>query len=218
MSKIRAIIRSIVEILKSDDADADIKADVTPADEPKDEPKDDKDTASPQDDASDAEPKDDNPAPDIDPVAEPKEPAKGVDLDNPERRLVTTIADKDGYIVGFSIQGRSHISDGIPCEDYHAYTEIAPGWKLLITSDGAGSAREAARGSKANCDMATNFIKQLLVQKGWIEKNYMPTELEWYVEIREIFLAMKGIITVQAAKQAPQYKASKEAALAELEA
>lgn len=65
--------------------------------------------------------------------------------------------------------------------------------------------------------MATNFIKQLLVQKGWIEKNYMPTELEWYVEIREIFLAMKGIITVQAAKQAPQYKASKEAALAELE-
>ena len=203
MSKIRAIIRSIVEILKSDDADADIKADVTPADEPKDEPKDDKDTASPQDDASDAE---------------PKEPAKGVDWDNPERRLVTTIADKDGYIVGFSIQGRSHISDGIPCEDYHAYTEIAPGWKLLITSDGAGSAREAARGSKANCDMATNFIKQLLVQKGWIEKNYMPTELEWYVEIREIFLAMKGIITVQAAKQAPQYKASKEAALAELEA
>lgn len=219
----RAIIRSIVEILKSDNADADIKADVTPADEPKDdapkdEPKDDKDTAAPQDDAYEVELEVDNPAPDIDPVAEPKKPTKEVDLDNPERRLVTTIADKNGYIVGFSIQGRSHICDGIPCEDYHAYTEIAPGWKLLITSDGAGSARESARGSKANCDMATNFIKQLLVQKGWIEKNYMPTELEWYVEIREIFLAMKGIITVQAAKQAPQYKASKEDALAELEA
>lgn len=223
MSKMRAIIRSIVEILKSDNADADIKADVTPADEPKDdapkdEPKDDKDTAVPQDDAYEVELEVDNPAPDIDPVAEPKKPTKEVDLDNPERRLVTTIADKNGYIVGFSIQGRSHICDGIPCEDYHAYTEIAPGWKLLITSDGAGSARESARGSKANCDMATNFIKQLLVQKGWIEKNYMPTELEWYVEIREIFLAMKGIITVQAAKQAPQYKASKEDALAELEA
>lgn len=223
MSKMRAIIRSIVEILKSDNADADIKADVIPADEPKDdapkdEPKDDKDTAAPQDDAYEVELEVDNPAPDIDPVAEPKKPTKEVDLDNPERRLVTTIADKNGYIVGFSIQGRSHICDGIPCEDYHAYTEIAPGWKLLITSDGAGSARESARGSKANCDMATNFIKQLLVQKGWIEKNYMPTELEWYVEIREIFLAMKGIITVQAAKQAPQYKASKEDALAELEA
>ena len=223
MSKMRAIIRSIVEILRSDNADADIKADVTPTDEPKDdapkdEPKDDKDTAAPQDDAYEVELEVDNPAPEIDTVAEPKKPTKEVDLDNPERRLVTTIADKNGYIVGFSIQGRSHICDGIPCEDYHAYTEIAPGWKLLITSDGAGSARESARGSKANCDMATNFIKQLLVQKGWIEKNYMPTELEWYVEIREIFLAMKGIITVQAAKQAPQYKASKEDALAELEA
>ena len=87
-----------------------------------------------------------------------------------------------------------------------------------MTSDGAGSARESARGSKANCDMAVNFIKQLLEQKGWIEKNYMPSELEWYVEIREIFLAMKSIITAQAAKQAPQYKSMKEAALAELNA
>ena len=218
---------------KVDDAPKDDKAEDTPKDEPKDDapadepkaddaPKDDKaeDTPKdePKDDAPADEPKEDNPAPDTDPVAEPKEPEKGVDLDNPDRRLVTTIADDNGYVVGFSIQGRSHITGGTPCEDYHAYTEIAPGWKLLITSDGAGSARESARGSKANCDMATNFIKQLLAKKGWIEKNYMPTELEWFIEIREIFLAMKGIITAQAAKQAAQYKASKEAALAELEA
>ena len=218
---------------KADDTPKDDKAEDTPKDEPKDDapadepkaddtPKDDKaeDTPKdePKDDAPADEPKEDNPAPDTDPVAEPKEPEKGVDLDNPDRRLVTTIADDNGYVVGFSIQGRSHISGGTPCEDYHAYTEIAPGWKLLITSDGAGSARESARGSKANCDMATNFIKQLLAKKGWIEKNYMPTELEWFIEIREIFLAMKGIITAQAAKQAAQYKASKEAALAELEA
>ena len=218
---------------KADDTPKDDKAEDTPKDEPKDDapadepkaddaPKDDKaeDTPKdePKDDAPADEPKEDNPAPDTDPVAEPKEPEKGVDLDNPDRRLVTTIADDNGYVVGFSIQGRSHITGGTPCEDYHAYTEIAPGWKLLITSDGAGSARESARGSKANCDMATNFIKQLLAKKGWIEKNYMPTELEWFIEIREIFLAMKGIITAQAAKQAAQYKASKEAALAELEA
>ena len=204
-----------------DDAPADEpKTDDAPKDEPKvdDTPKDDTPADEPKDDAPADEPKEDNPAPDTDPVAEPKEPEKGVDLDNPERRLVTTIANDNGYVVGFSIQGRSHISGGTPCEDYHAYTEIAPGWKLLITSDGAGSARESARGSKANCDMATNFIKQLLAKKGWIEKNYMPTELEWFIEIREIFLAMKGIITAQAAKQAAQYKASKEAALAELEA
>ena len=202
-----------------DDAPADEpKTDDAPKDEPKDDKADDTAKDEPKDDAPADEPKEDNPAPDTDPVAEPKEPEKGVDLDNPERRLVTTIANDNGYVVGFSIQGRSHISGGNPCEDYHAYTEIAPGWKLLITSDGAGSARESARGSKANCDMATNFIKQLLAKKGWIEKNYMPTELEWFIEIREIFLAMKGIITAQAAKQAAQYKASKEASLAELEA
>ena len=180
---------------------------VEPADEPADEPED-KPADSPKD----------NPAPDTDPVADPVESDPPLDLDNPDRRLVTTLADTEGYIAGFSIQGRSHISDGTPCEDYHAYAELAPGWKLLVTSDGAGSARESARGSKANCDMAVNFIKQLLEQKGWIEKNYMPSELEWYVEIREIFLAMKSIITAQAAKQAPQYKAMKEAALAELNA
>ena len=159
-----------------------------------------------------------DPAPDTDPVDEPQEPVKPVDLDAPERRMVTTTENQSEYIVGFSIQGRSHISSGTPCEDYHAYAEIAPGWKLFVTSDGAGSARESARGSKANCDMAVNFIKQLLAQKGWIEKNYMPSELEWYVEIREIFLAMKGIITAQAAKKADQYKADKLAAVEALEA
>ena len=195
--------------------------DTAPADAPADEPTDEPTVDVPADEPADAptdEPKEDNPAPDTDPVAVPQEPEKGVDLDNPDRRVVTTIANESQYIVGFSIQGRSHISDGTPCEDYHAYTEIAPGWKLLVTSDGAGSARESARGSKANCDMVVNFIKQLLAQKGWIEKNYMPTELEWYIEIREIFLAMKSIITAQAAKKADQYKADKQAALAELEA
>ena len=67
-------------------------------------------------------------------------------------------------------------------------------------------------------EMAEKFISQLLAAKGWIEKNYMPTELEWYIECRNIFLSMKSIIFRQAEKQAEQYKADKEAALAELTA
>ncbi|MBQ1201890.1 MAG: protein phosphatase 2C domain-containing protein, partial [Alistipes sp.] len=54
--------------------------------------------------------------------------------------------------------------------------------------------------------------------KGWIEKNYMPTELEWYIECYNIFLAMKNIIFRQAEKQAEQYKADKEAALEQITA
>ena len=166
-----------------------------PVDEPKqDEPKQDEaaDTADIADavDAVTDEPTD---ATDTDPVDAIKEDVKPIDLDNPARRVVTSVADESGYVVGFSIQGRSHISAGTPCEDYHAYKEIAPGWKLFITSDGAGSARESSRGSKANCEMAEKFIIQLLNAKGWIEKNYMPTELEWYIECYNIFLAMKKL-------------------------
>ena len=191
----------------ADDPKDEPKEDDVPADEPKDEPK--------EDDAPADEPKD---ATDTDPVDVPAEPAKSVDLDNPDRRLVTSVADENSYVVGFSIQGRSHISNGTPCEDYHAYKELAPGWRLFITSDGAGSARESARGSKANCEMAEKFITQLLTAKGWIEKNYMPTELEWHIECYNIFLSMKNIIFRQADKQAPQYKEAKEAELAVLEA
>lgn len=195
--------------------------------EPVDEPKSDatetdesKAEAEATETEPEANPETDEPkdVTDTDPVDVPKDAAKVVDLDNPDRRVVTSVADESGYVVGFSIQGRSHISNGTPCEDYHAYKEIAPGWKLFITSDGAGSARESARGSKANCEMAEKFVLQLLAAKGWIEKNYMPTELEWYVECHSIFLAMKNIIFRQAEKQAEQYKANKEAALAEITA
>ena len=209
---------------KADEPKADEpKVDAPKADEPKaDEPKvDEPKVDEPKADAPKAdEPKADEPkaVTDTDPVPAPVQAAKPVDLNDPERRVVTSIADEKGYIVGFSIQGRSHISAGTPCEDYHAYKEIAPGWRLFITSDGAGSARESARGSKANCEMAEKFIAQLLKAKGWVEKNYMPTELEWYVECYNIFLSMKSIIFRQADKQAAQYKADKEAALEKLTA
>ncbi|MBR5133486.1 MAG: protein phosphatase 2C domain-containing protein [Alistipes sp.] len=205
----------------ADEPKDESKENDVPADEPKDEPKkDDVPTDEPKDEPKENdvpadEPKD---ATDTDPVDVPAEPAKSVDLDNPDRRLVTSVADENSYVVGFSIQGRSHISNGTPCEDYHAYKELAPGWRLFITSDGAGSARESARGSKANCEMAEKFITQLLTAKGWIEKNYMPTELEWHIECYNIFLSMKNIIFRQADKQAAQYKESKEAELAALEA
>lgn len=182
------------------------KADEEPEAEPEPEPK-----ADDTDVATEAEPK-----LDTDPVTEP-EPEPVVDLDKPERRLVTSIEEDWGYVVGFSIQGRSHIAGGTPCEDYHAYKELAPGWKLLITSDGAGSARESARGSKANCDLAVRLVSQLVEQKKWVENNYMPTELEWFVEMRNLFAVIQHLIITSAAKQADAYKAGKEAELKALE-
>lgn len=178
-----------------------------------DEPaeKDDDTTTPIKDDDTQSKPEDEK-----DKVEEEPEPV--IDLEKPEIRLTTGIKDEEnGIVVGFSIQGRSHIAHGIPCQDYHAYETIAPGWKLAITSDGAGSAREAARGSKANCDMAVKLVKQLIESKKWVENNYMPSELEWYIEIRNIFEIMQGIISSSAAKQAASYIEAQKNELAKCE-
>lgn len=99
-----------------------------------------------------------------------------------------------GYVIGASIRGRSHEINDISCQDYHSYEEIANGWHILSISDGAGSAKYAARGSKANSKFAVRLAKQMLFEKHWIENNYFPTELEWYIEIRAIFEKIKHII------------------------
>ena len=123
-----------------------------------------------------------------------------LNLDKPEIRLKTSEElSSGGYVVGFSIQGRSHIRSGMPCQDYHAFEDLKDGWLLAITSDGAGSAKEAARGSKANCDLALRLIKQLVSEKRWKEKNYFPTEKEWYIEIRNVFEVMQAIVMRSAA-------------------
>ncbi len=140
-----------------------------------------------------------------------------ININAPQVRLTTSIEDENGYVVGFSIQGRSHIVSGTNCQDYHAYEELAPGWKLAITSDGAGSAREAERGSKANCELTTRLVRQLIESKKWIDNNYFPTELEWYVEIRNIFELIQSIIQGSAAKQAATYTETKQKELAEAE-
>lgn len=141
-----------------------------------------------------------------------------LDVDNPETRLKTFVElPSGGYALGFSIQGRSHILTGVPCQDYHTIEDLGDGWLLSVVSDGAGSAREAARGSKANCELATNLIKKLLEGKGWKQSNYFPTDKEWFVEIRNIFEVMQAIITRSAASQVDSYKKEQEKSLLELE-
>lgn len=138
-------------------------------------------------------------------------------LDKPEIRLTTSEElSSGGYVLGFSIQGRSHIMSKMPCQDYHAFEDLKDGWLLAITSDGAGSAREAARGSKANCELAARLVKQLLTEKGWKERNHLPTEKEWYVEIKNIFEVMQAIIMRSASAQIESYKEEQEKRLSTL--
>lgn len=131
-----------------------------------------------------------------------------IDLNKPEIRCTTSFDDSRAKFcaIGFSIQGRSHIVHEIPCQDYHLFSKLADGWYLAITSDGAGSARESGRGSKGSCELAQKMIQTLLKEKKWIEKNYFPTELEWYIEIRNIFELIQLIINNNALRQAEQFK------------
>lgn len=160
----------------------------------------------------------DTPPTDEDTLVQAPVQEKQKDLDKPEIRLKTSISmSNGGYVTGFSIQGRSHILMNKGCEDYHAFEDLGDGWYLAITSDGAGSARESARGSKANCELATRLLKQLLTQLKWKENAYMPTEVEWYVEIKNIFEVMQSIIVRSAASQAESYKKDQEAILADMQ-
>lgn len=152
---------------------------------------------------------DESDAPDTPDTPHATAPEATIDLDAPQIRLTTSFDDNPGIVAGFSIQGRSHITGGIPCQDYHAYEKIADGWYLAIVSDGAGSARESERGSKANCDLAKRMVRQLVEGKGWIKDEYFPTELEWYIEIRNIFEIIQSIIVKSASSQADAYREDK---------
>lgn len=100
----------------------------------------------------------------------------------------------NGYIIGLSLRGRAHELHGTSCQDYHCYEEISSGWHILSVSDGAGSAKFASRGSKANSTFAIRLVKEMLNKTKWVENDYFPTELEWYIESRSIFERIKLII------------------------
>ena len=130
-----------------------------------------------------------------DTVAEPVVAESEKDFNAPAIRVKTAeIIGSDSFIVGMSIQGRSHIASDSGCQDFHTFATLGEGWHLAIVSDGAGSAREAERGSKANCELAVKMVTQLVKERKWVEKQYLPTDKEWYIEIRNIFEMIQTLI------------------------
>ena len=123
------------------------------------------------------------------------EPCINKETIHTDKVFLSTLQNFDkGYVIGASMRGRSHEIHNTPCQDYHSYEMIMDGWYILAVSDGAGSAKYAARGSKANSTFSVRLVKQMLKEKHWIENGYFPTELEWYIEARSIFEKIKLII------------------------
>ena len=105
------------------------------------------------------------------------------------------------YIVGISLQGRSHLHGGTECQDSHSIKDLGDGWILAIVSDGAGSAKDSARGSEANCTIVGHLLERLFNEKDWIKTNYLPNDKEWYIEMYNILSLTQKIIAEKATEQ-----------------
>lgn len=101
-------------------------------------------------------------------------------------RQQTYIKSNDSIFLGVSLRGRSHIESNTECQDYHLCQELSDGWSILVVSDGAGSAKHAERGSKANCTISMKLLSDMIAKNKWIENSVLPSELDWHIEFRTI--------------------------------
>jgi hypothetical protein len=68
-------------------------------------------------------------------------------------------------MLGASVTGTSHAKTGLPCQDAHAYREVA-GCALLVVADGAGSAERSAEGAQCASEAALSALAAALTG-GW---------------------------------------------------
>jgi len=68
-------------------------------------------------------------------------------------------------LIGASVTGTSHAKGGRPCQDAHAYREVAGG-ALLVVADGAGSAERSAEGADCAAQTALAALAGALAD-GW---------------------------------------------------
>ena len=68
-------------------------------------------------------------------------------------------------LLGASVTGTAHTKSGLPCQDAHAYREVA-GCALIIVADGAGSAERSEAGARCASQAALAALADALAG-GW---------------------------------------------------
>lgn len=101
----------------------------------------------------------------------------------------------EGIVFGVTFLGRGHKRNEIVCQDYHLFKDLGEGWHLYIVSDGAGSATQAHRGAKMNCELAAYLLENLISKNGWKRNTILPSESEWNLEFYNICRAIKHLTT-----------------------
>lgn len=120
--------------------------------------------------------------------------SKPADLNPSAVSLLTHIDNEDYSVFGVSFFGRLHMESEMPCQDYHAFSDLGDGWHVYVVSDGAGSASQSHRGSKINCEVAIHLIEELISKTQWKNAAKLPTETEWQVQFTAVCKALKAFI------------------------
>ena len=120
----------------------------------------------------------------------------------PEERIrLYTGLDK---VIGMSYQGEGHIRSNTPCQDYHSFNTIEGVWNIAISSDGAGSAKYSADGSKAVCLAFTHYISRYLHANH--PDGTIPDAKEWDVEFRAMLCKFQNELSKQAEQTGVEFK------------
>jgi protein phosphatase 2C-like protein len=83
-----------------------------------------------------------------------------------------------------SVQGASHVRNGVPCQDFSVVTEIGERGLLLACSDGAGSAARADAGAETACRALVDAVHGFTAAGGRIDTLTMDTATTWLDAVR----------------------------------
>lgn len=99
----------------------------------------------------------------------------------------------DRKVIGLTFLGRSHHDRGAVCQDYHIFKDLGNGWQIYIVSDGAGSASQAHRGAKMNCELGLHLVSRLIEKSDWMHQEKLPTDVDWAIEFNNLCNAVRQL-------------------------
>lgn len=112
----------------------------------------------------------------------------------PSEVVISTFDISQGRkVLGLSFLGRGHQYNGTVCQDYHIFKDLGDGWHIYIISDGAGSATQAHRGAKINCELGLHLTSRLVEKSGWKNRMVLPSDAEWSLEFSNLCNAIKHL-------------------------
>ncbi|GAB4478669.1 MAG: PP2C family serine/threonine-protein phosphatase [Thermoflexibacter sp.] len=108
----------------------------------------------------------------------------------------------DWIVVWASAIGGLHAKENLPCQDACLVKNLGKGWGIATLADGAGSCENSHKGAEQCVQLAIQHFANLIHQKQWIEKNFLPYETEWKKLASEHLLLVKQDLQIFAQQNA----------------